>query len=269
MVKKDTKTQSWRRTFPYMGLLALLLWPTPQRAQHLVAEGTTTEASATGRLVDALSGEEVISRMIENNQMRTERLSGYSAIRKYEIQNSDGKVSAQAVVQEIYRAPGTKTFSKISEQGSAVVRHLVFDRLLQTEEDNSLNQERGYGTISPANYRFTLLGTADLEGRACYVFRATPIRPDRYSFDGKIWVDAQDFGIARISGQPAKKPSFWIKHAEFLRIYQRIGGFWLPLRDETTVEMKANGTKLFRIEHQEYRIQVAGSPQTVAMDGGN
>jgi len=203
--------------------------------------------------------------MMENDRVRSERLLGYSAIRKYEIQNSDGRISAQAVVQETYLAPSSKFFSKISEQGSGVIRHLVFDRLLQSEEESASEQYRGKGAISPANYEFTFTGTEDLSGRKCYVFSVSPTRVDRYLFEGRIWIDAEDFAIARIEGQPAKKPSFWIKHAEFQRQYQRIDGFWLPWRDETIVDVKANGTKLFRIEHEEYRIQAATAPDSPQM----
>ena len=58
----------------------------------------------------------------------------------------------------------------------------------------------------------------------------------------------------KIAGQPAKKPSFWINRAEFVRQYQKIAGFWLPFRDETSVEVKIYGRRVFTIDHQQYLI---------------
>jgi hypothetical protein len=37
----------------------------------------------------------------------------------------------------------------------------------------------------------------------------------------------------RIEGHPAKKLSFWIRRADFVRQYQKIDGFWLPQKDQT------------------------------------
>jgi len=74
---------------------------------------------------------------------------------------------------------------------------------------------------------------------------------EKYLFEGKIWIDAQDFAIVKIAGHPAKKPSFWINRADFVRQYQRIDGFWLPFRDETSVEVKIYGRRVFTVDHQQ------------------
>jgi hypothetical protein len=48
-----------------------------------------------------------------------------------------------------------------------------------------------------------------------------PKRPDKYLFEGKVWIDSQDYAIVRIAGHPAKKLSFWIERADFVRQYQK------------------------------------------------
>jgi len=48
---------------------------------------------------------------------------------------------------------------------------------------------------------------------------------------------------------PAKKPSFWVNRADFVRQYQRIDGFWFPFRDETFVEVKMYGRRYSRSDH--------------------
>ena len=111
-------------------------------SQSLVSEKVIGETSANALAVDGLTGDEVVARMIERNRLRNEHLRSYSAVRKYEIRNPDGRVSAETIVRVEYQAPGTKKFQKVSEEGSWVVRRLVFDRLLQSEEETSTGEER-------------------------------------------------------------------------------------------------------------------------------
>ena len=206
-----------------------------------------------------LTGDDIIARMLERNRLRSEQLQRYSAVRTYEIRNPEGKLAAQAVVRVEYQAPDKKTFNKTSEKGSGIVRHLVFDRLIQSESETSSGREHHDSAITTTNYTFKLVGEEEVGSYHCLVLEATPKRKDKYLFVGKIWIDADDFAVVKIAGHPAKKPSFWINRAEFVRQYQRIAGFWMPFRDETSVEVKMYGKKVFTIDHQQYVIN-AGSP---------
>ena len=201
-----------------------------------------------------LTGDDIIGKMLERNRLRNEQLKRYSAVRTYEIRNREGKLAAQAVVEVDYEAPDKKTFHKTSEEGSGIVRHLVFDRLLQSEGETSSGREHHDSAITTANYAFKLVAEEDLGSYHCFVLEATPKRKDKYLFEGKIWVDAEDFAVAKIAGHPAKKPSFWINRADFVRKYQRIEGFWLPYRDETFVEVKIYGRRVFTVDHEQYLI---------------
>jgi hypothetical protein len=60
---------------------------------------------------------------------------------------------------------------------------------------------------------------------------------DKYLFEGRVWIDVDDYAVVRIEGHPAKKLSFWIQRADFVRQYIKIGSFWLPQRDETFVQV--------------------------------
>ena len=204
-----------------------------------------------------LTGDNVIAKMLERNRRRNEQLQRYSAVRTYEIRNPEGKVAAQAVVRVDYQAPDKKTFNKTSEKGSGIVRHLVFDRLIQSESETASGREHHDSAITTANYAFTLAAEEDLGPYHCFGLEAAPKRKDKYLFEGKIWIDAEDFAVVKIVGHPAKKPSFWVNRADFVRQYQRIDGFWLPYRDETHVEVKIYGRRVFTVDHQQYLINSA------------
>src|SRR6266446_9674465 len=201
-----------------------------------------------------LTGDDIIGKMLERNRLRNEQLQRYSAVRTYEIRNLEGKVAAQAVVRVDYEAPYKKTFNKTSEKGSGIVRHLVFDRLIQSEGETSAGREHHNSAITPANYTFVFAGEEEVGPYHCFVLEAAPKRKDKYLFEGKIWIDAGDFAIVKIAGHPAKKPSFWINRADFVRQYQKVDGFWVPYRDETSVEVKMYGRRVFTIDHQQYVI---------------
>src|SRR6267378_5147352 len=221
------------------------------------AGGTTRELGLSNySALAGLTADDVIARMLERNRLRNEQLRRYSAVRTYEIRNPEGKLAAQALVRVEYQAPDKKTFNKTSEKGSGLVRHLVFDRLMQSEGETSSGRDHHDSAITTANYEFKLAGEQEISPYHCLVLEATPKRKDKYLFEGTIWVDAEDFAVVKIAGHPAKKPSFWINRADFVRQYQKVDGFWVPYRDETSVEVKMYGRRVFTIDHQQYVINL-------------
>jgi outer membrane lipoprotein-sorting protein len=229
------------------------------QGQSFVSQPPAGDGRSAYRAPVGLNGDDIVARMLDRNRLRSEQLQRYSAVRTYEIRNPEGKLAAQAVVRVDYQAPDKKTFNKTSEKGSGIVRHLVFDRLIQSESETSSGREHRNSAVTTANYTFTLAGEEDLGPNHCFVLEATPKRKEKYLFEGKIWIDAEDFAIVKIAGHPAKKPSFWINRADFVRQYQRIDGFWLPCRDETSVEVKMYGRRLFTVDHQQYVVN-PGNP---------
>ncbi len=88
------------------------------------------------------------------------------------------------------------------------MRHLVFDRLMQSEGETSSGREHHDSAITTANYEFKLAGEQEIGPYHCLVLEATPKRKDKYLFEGKMWVDAEDFAVVKIAGHPAKsRPS--------------------------------------------------------------
>jgi outer membrane lipoprotein-sorting protein len=236
------------------------------QGQGFVSQPPTEDARLTYGAPVGVTSDEIVAQMLERNRLRNEQLRRYSAVRTYEIRNSEGKLAAQAVVRVDYQAPDKKIFNKTSEKGSGIVRHLVFDRLIQSESETSSGREHRNSAITTANYTFTLSGEEDLGPYHCFVLEAAPKSKEKYLFEGKIWIDAQDFAIVKIAGHPAKKPSFWINRADFVRQYQRIDDFWLPCRDETSVEVKIYGRRVFTVDHRQYVINPANPVQAEAGD---
>ncbi len=200
------------------------------------------------------TGEMLLAKVVEHNQRREANLEYYSESRHYCVRDKNDKVRAELDAIVEYHAPGSKQFRVISEDGSLIVRKLVFHGIMESETDASKGKSHRDSSITPSNYFLEVVGEEKVDGHRCFVAKATPRRKDKYLFEGKVWVDGRDFAIVKIEGTPAKNPSFWVKKVVIVRRYQKIGDFWLPLRDETVSQVRIVGKGTLTIDHQAYRI---------------
>ncbi len=200
--------------------------------------------------------QDIIAKMIEKSRWREQRLEQYSVDRHYQIRSDSGETRAEAKVTLQYRAPDTKEFKTVSERGS-MVGSMVF-RQMQESEAEAIKR---HVSISPDNYDFDLVGEEVLEGQRCFVFDVKPLHQDRLLFEGRIWVQATDYAVIRIAGRPMRSPSWWIKNVSFVRYYEKIGDFWLPVRDETTTQVRLWGRNTLTVDYSNYRVVPGGEAQ--------
>ena len=203
----------------------------------------------------ALGSGQIFAELVEHNQSRASGLLEYTADRVYRVSDLGGKIHAQIEGRMEFEAPESKTFVTKSEAGSAIVRHLALKPLIASEIDAARGKDRHDSAITPANYTLELIGEDEVRTHSCYVLRASPKRADKYLFEGRVWIDKQDFAVVRIEGHPAANLSFWIKRADFVRDYEKVAGFWLPLKDETIVQVRMYGKKVLTIDHADYAVR--------------
>jgi len=192
-----------------------------------------------------------------HNQLRKSALFDYTVLRTYQVVDLTGKVHAEEIGQMEFRAPDEKRFLLTSERGSGVIRRMALNPLITSEIETAAGKQHHDSSITPANYSLDLLGEQQIGPYHCFVAQAVPKRRDKYLFEGKLWIDVDDYAVVRIEGHPAKKLSFWIERADFVRQYQKIGGFWLPQRDQTLVQVRLYGKKILTIEHQNYVLNAS------------
>jgi hypothetical protein len=203
----------------------------------------------------ALDSKQIFAALVDQNQARDGGLQEYTADRVYRVSDPGGKIHAQIEGRMEFEAPESKTFVSRSEAGSAIVRHLALKPLIASEINAARGKDRHDSGITPANYTLELIGEDQVRTHSCYVLRASPKRADKYLFEGKVWIDKQDFAVVRIEGHPAANLSFWIKRADFVRDYEKVAGFWLPLKDETVVQVRMYGKKILTIDHADYAVR--------------
>ena len=201
-----------------------------------------------------LTTEQVVAAMMEADQSRAALLRGYTSVRVYSMENKRFGARAAMTVRLTYRHPGQKQFELVEESGSATVRKKVFRRMLDTEMEASSDQMRAATQITANNYQFRLVGSDHVDGRRAYVLEAVPRTKSKFLFHGKVWVDAEDFAVARIEGSPAQKPSIWVRKTSFVHRYQKVGPFWLALANRSDTDVVVFGHTQVRIEYSGYQI---------------
>ena len=169
----------------------------------------------------------IVQRMVEQNALRAQHLKYFTSLRHYHIEfhGLGRSLAADMHAQVTYKAGLGKTFQVIDQSGSHMLLSHVLRKLLETEQDDSRQQNAG---LTPTNYDFVLQNKTTENGRPAYVFTVTPKVKNKLLYRGRIWVDAGDYAVVRVEAQPAENPSFWIKSTDIHHSYVKIGEFWLP-----------------------------------------
>lgn len=208
-----------------------------------------------------VSETQVFAELAAHNEQRRSALHDYGVLRTYQVTDLKGKVHAEEVGRMEFLAPDKKTFRVDSESGSAVVRHMALNSLIRSEIETAAGKEHHDSAISADNYSLNLLGEQQVGPYRCFVAEVRPKRKDKYLFEGRLWIDVEDYSVVRIEGHPAKQLSFWIQRADFVRQYQKIDGFWLPQKDETLVQVRLYGKKILTIDHWDYVVNARQTRQ--------
>ncbi len=192
----------------------------------------------------------MIAKFEERNNAQQEQLRSYVSERRYAAANPRLHKAGYMVVELRYDAPETKTYRVVEKGGSGSIHKRVFEPLLQAEVAQAPQAAREAADISRRNYEFKFLSFDDTVG--AYVFELKPRTQNKYLFRGKIWIDATDCALRRIEGEPAQRPSFWVRKTHFVREYAKFGDFWFPVSHRTRVDLLLFGASTMDIDYFSY-----------------
>src|SRR5271157_4318 len=200
-----------------------------------------------------LSADEVIAKLIDHNSQRDKLGGGYTGSRRYVLENHHLNKRAEMLVSVKCDPNGTKHFEVVSEEGWKSANKRVVRKMLESETETSQPQIRPATSLTPENYRFQMLGNDSLDARPVYVIQVVPKREDKYLFEGRIWVDAEDFAVVRVEGKPARNPSFCVHSIHFVQQYHKSGTFWFPLTTESVTDARIFGKTEVTISYFDYQ----------------
>jgi hypothetical protein len=200
----------------------------------------------------AAAADQVVARMFARDVQREMLTGGYAGSRRYVLDNQRMHKHAELLVSVECGADGTKHFEVVTEEGWQAANKHVLRKMLESESDASRPQTRPKTRLTPENYVFKMVENGSLEGRPAYVIAVAPRRHDKYLFEGRIWVDAEDYALMRAEGKPAKSISLWTRSVHFVHTYHKSGPVWFPLSTESVTEARIFGTTEVTIDYFDY-----------------
>jgi len=209
--------------------------------------------------------QQVLANLEQRNLQRAAALKQFEGTRVYrmEYHGFPSDRDAQMVVKVTFRSPNSKQFTIVSETGSKFVIDHVFKKLLESEQEFLTPDHQQEDVLTRKNYNFEMAGYQTTPDGPQYVLSLVPKNKDKYSYHGKIWVDAHDFAVTRMEGEPARNPSVWIRKTEIAHSYKKVDGFWLPAENHTESFIRLGGRASLSIQYQDYKITKA-SPAEIA-----
>lgn len=243
--------------------LILITWAMPAALSESWARTLGAVGASNPNPASTLTVDQVVRKLQEKNAERAASLAHYEATRVYRMRyrGFPSNHDAEMVVNVNYRAPNSKKFSVVSQSGSKFIIDHIFNRLLDSEQEASDDENRRHTALSTENYDFSLAGYEPLPEGGQYVLNLYPKTKNKFLYRGQIWVDAKDFAVVRIKGEPAKNPSLWIKKTSIEHRYTKVNGFWLPAENHTESVIRMGGVAELSIEYKDYRVTRAGVQQ--------
>lgn len=207
--------------------------------------------------------ETIVSKLVAANSRRAEELRGYRSKRLYRLDYHGflGSHSAQLTVEATYTAPDKKNFKIISQSGSKLLVNRVLLRLLDSEKEAFQQKNRSQMELNPKNYNFSFIQVQPSPDGDAYILDVQPRRQNKFLYSGKIWVNAKDFAVTRMEGEPATNPSLWTRRTKIEYTWTKIGDFWLPSHNRSVSQVRLGGNAVLTIDYSEYqttRVNPAG-----------
>jgi hypothetical protein len=191
---------------------------------------------------------------------RVNSIAGYTVIEHYAVYrgNDETHPVSEMTVKTTYRRNAGKSYAVLSERGSAIVRRLGLDPILEREKEINQPGNVEHSWITSANYEMTLKTPTPqwLDGRDCLALAIHPKRKAPNLIEGSVWVDAKDYTIVRLEGVASESPSIFAGVTHMMRQYAKVDGFSMATHARAESEAFLYGRTIVTIDYSNYDIQV-------------
>jgi hypothetical protein len=193
-----------------------------------------------------------------------EPLVTYRGTRHLEGRNERYNVSGWMDIAAELTADGFH-YRVVDEGGSDLIRRRVFRSMLENEEQIFANGDVARSSITTTNYD---LSPAPASEPGLVKLFARPKRKDVTLIDGAVYITDTDADLVRVEGRLAKSPSFWTRRVDVVKQYARVGGLRVPIRVESTAQIRFAGTSTMTMTYDYEMINgvnVGASSAVVAL----
>jgi len=226
-----------------------------------VAVALWCQTSAVPFAQSAPDGASVIGLVDANVQSRYEHVLGFTDIEHYAVfrGNDETRPAAEMTVKDTYKRGVGKTYTVLSQSGSALILRFGLKPLLETELTVNHPGNIELSWFNSANYDMKLK-TAEvqhLDGRDCYVLDVIAKRKAPNTINGVIWVDAHDGSTVRIDGIASKNPSALAGSTHLMRQYVEVNGYPMALHARAESSSALLGRSVVTIDYSQYQLDLA------------
>lgn len=191
---------------------------------------------------------------------RVANVAGFTDIERYSVYRGTDETHAAAeiTVRATYRKGVGKSYTILSQAGSALIRKFGLKPLLDHEKEINQPGKVENSWFTSANYEMKLKpgGTEQIDGRACYAVAIAPRHKAPNMIDGTLWVDAKDFSIVKVAGIASEKPSIFAGTTHMMREYVNIDGYPMAVRARAESNSPLFGRTVVTIDYSDYQLQV-------------
>ncbi len=203
----------------------------------------------------------VIRQIDEAVLARVNSIASYTAMEHYAVYRGKDETHpvSEMTVRATYRKGVGKSYEVVSEGGSAVIRRLGLDPILEREKDINLPGHVEHAWINSDNYEMRLKTPTPqrLDGRDCLVLAINPRKKASNLIIGALWVDAKDYTIVRLEGTASKSPTIFAGTTHMMRQYARIDGFSMATFARAESNTFLYGKTVVTIDYSHYNIQLS------------
>lgn len=247
----------WRRpaiSFVPAALLMLVLWPRAVSGQTNCDEGNGVldvaqpKSLSVQEVIQKLGAAEAVTKQARlhytyKQDVLMQTLSGTSVTGEFhEVTNISYDEKGKRQEQVTFAAQPSLRGIQLTQEDMDDIR--IFMPLVLTSDDLP-------------HYNLTYAGQQHVDDLDTYVFHVGPKNEekDRRYFEGRIWVDAQDFQIVKACGKSGPEKVRLKKHQQpdlhpiFVTYRQQVDGHWFPAytRSDDTLQFRAGAAHLREI----------------------
>lgn len=175
-------------------------------------------------------------------------LTSYRARRVLTASTMGGRMSATLEAWTALDPDETLSFEVVRQDGSGLLRKRVLLAALETEQRTRNHGEMAQSELTNTNYEFQVDSDTKDDGLA--TIRMVPRRRTPMLLNGFATIRRHDGDIVRIDGSPSKSPSWWTKHVDIVRRYDRIAGVRVPIEMLSHADVRIVGTSAFSMTYE-------------------
>jgi hypothetical protein len=210
-------------------------------------------ATANAELITpAPSVDVIVERMSAAREENRARFQSFEVLRSYRLCSRECENTKSEITADISYGPAGAQSYSIHKASGVPMGETIVRKILEGEKEVLANPSAS--DISPNNYSFSLIGTDSVDGHPCYLLGLKPRRKDHKLLVGTVWIDASNYLIVRVEGQPSQPVSFWIHNVHITLEFQQVHGMWIQAGFRSTGDVRLLGQHTMISHDVEYKM---------------